>query len=90
MVEMRAYPANCSQENLEIFQRAGERLSQNIVTMDESPLSLYISEPKLESKERKLTVEDFSEKMRASTIREKEANSGMRMVLFLLILCIQK
>lgn len=52
--EMQARRLSCCEENLKILERTGESLLENIITMDETSLSLYVPESKRESKEWKM------------------------------------
>jgi histone-lysine N-methyltransferase SETMAR len=61
---------SCS-ENLKTFERFGDRFLDNIITMDETPLSLYIPESRRESQEWKFQGESCSRKMRSSTCHRK-------------------
>jgi histone-lysine N-methyltransferase SETMAR len=56
-----------SQENLDLWQEYGERFLCNIVTVDETPLSLYIPESKRESSEWRLPHEKPALKMKSGT-----------------------
>ena len=61
----------CCTKNLEVYEELGERLIRNIVTMDETPLSLYIPQSKQESREWKFPGEERSRKLRSSAIHRK-------------------
>ena len=61
----------CCQENLNLYERIGDRFLQNIMTMDETPLALYVPESRRESQEWKLPGEGCSKKMRSSTSHKK-------------------
>jgi histone-lysine N-methyltransferase SETMAR len=69
--DMQAHRLECCRTNLETLEHAGDRMLHNIITMDETPLSLYIPESKRESQEWKLPGETSSKKMRASTSHKK-------------------
>lgn len=58
---------DCCQENLQIWQEFGDTFLANIVTQDETPLSLYIPESKRSSSEWKLPSERASRKLRSGT-----------------------
>ncbi|MEZ0498457.1 transposase [Sphingomonas sp. IW22] len=65
--DMQAHRLKCCQQNLETLQRVGDHMLDNIITMDETPLSLYIPESRRESKEWKLAGETSSRKMKISS-----------------------
>ena len=69
--EMQDRRLECCLENLEIMTSVGDRFLENIVTMDETPLSLYVPESKRESQEWKMPGESCSLKMRSSTSHRK-------------------
>lgn len=69
--DMQARRLECCRTNLETLEHVGDRMLHNIITMDETPLSLYIPESKRESQEWKLPSETSSKKMRASTSHKK-------------------
>lgn len=69
--EMRDRRLECCKENLEIFDNFGDRFLDNIITMDETPLALYVPESKRESLEWKFPGEASSRKMRSSTSHKK-------------------
>ena len=60
--EMRDCRLECSKENLEIFDNLADRFLDNIITMDETPLALYVPESKRESLEWKLPENPLHEK----------------------------
>lgn len=70
-VEMRQRRLECCLENLQIRTNVGDRFIDNIITVDETPLSLYVPESKRESQEWKLPGESSSLKMRSSTCHRK-------------------
>lgn len=55
----------------EILECVGDRFLENIITMDETPLFLYVPESRRESQEWKLSGEANSKKMRPSTCHKK-------------------
>ena len=57
----------CSQKNLEIFDEYGEEFLSNIITEDETTLTLYLPESRRESSEWKLPGEKPTKKMRSSS-----------------------
>ena len=60
--EMQARRLECCLENLQIMTSVGDRFLENIVTMDETPLSLHVPESKRESQEWKMPGETCSKK----------------------------
>ena len=62
----------CCQENLNIHAEIGARFLDNIVTEDETPLSLYIPEDRRSSKEWKLPGEVSSRKLRSGFSQRRE------------------
>jgi histone-lysine N-methyltransferase SETMAR len=70
-LEMCENRLNCSQANLLMFQQYGEAFLRNIITQDETPLSLYLPESKRESSEWKFPGETSSRKLRAGTSHRK-------------------
>ena len=69
--EMQANRLDACRKNLQLLQVIGDRLLSNIITMDETPLSLYVPQSRRESQEWKLPGESFSIKMRSSTSHRK-------------------
>jgi histone-lysine N-methyltransferase SETMAR len=69
--EMQHHRFEICKENLKIFNRFGDRFLENIITMDETALSLYVPESKRESQEWKFPGEPSSKKMRSSTSHRK-------------------
>jgi len=69
--DMQARRLQCCRLNLQTLEHVGEGMLHNIITMDETPLSLYIPDSKRESQEWKLPGETSSKKMRASTSHKK-------------------
>ena len=69
--EMCENRLNCCRENLRLFEQHGEAFLRNIITQDETPLSLYVPESKRESSEWKFPGERGSRKMRAGTSHRK-------------------
>ena len=59
------------QANLMTLEQVGDIFLQNIVTVDETPLSLYLPDTKQESKEWKFPGETSTKKLRASTCHRK-------------------
>jgi histone-lysine N-methyltransferase SETMAR len=70
-LEMCENRLECSQANLLLFQQHGEAFLRNIITQDETPLSLYLPESKRESSEWKFPGETGSRKLRAGTSHRK-------------------
>ena len=70
-LEMCERRLECCKENLEILDRIGSKFLANIVTMDETPLSLFIPESRRESKEWKFPGESSTRKLRASLTHRK-------------------
>lgn len=64
MCEMRL---ECCQRNLQVWEEHGERFLNSIITVDETPLSLYLPESKRESLEWRLPDERAPRKMRSGT-----------------------
>ena len=54
--EMMDARLECCQHNLELYDRLGDNLLKNIITQDETPLSLYMPDDRRASKEWKLNV----------------------------------
>jgi [histone H3]-lysine36 N-dimethyltransferase SETMAR len=69
--EMCEKRLECSQANLLLFQQHGEAFLRNIITQDETPLTLYLPESKRESSEWKFPGESSSRKMRSGTSHRK-------------------
>lgn len=69
--EMCENRRECCQANLLIFDEHGDQFLRNIITVDETPLSLYIPETKRESSEWKFPEETSSRKMRSGTCHRK-------------------
>lgn len=69
--EMMSRRLSCCQENLERYEELGDQFLKNIITMDETPLSLYLPETKRESQEWKLPGEAGSRKLRTSTCHKR-------------------
>jgi [histone H3]-lysine36 N-dimethyltransferase SETMAR len=69
--DMQQRRFECCQRNLETFENLGDAFLKNIITEDETPLSLYIPETKRESVEWKMPVEKPSLKMRTGTSHKK-------------------
>ena len=69
--EMQFQRFEICEENLKILESVGERFLENIITLDETPLSLYIPESKRESLEWKLPNESATRKMRSSATHRK-------------------
>ena len=69
--EMCENRLQCCQENILIFDEYGDNFLKNIITVDETPLSLYIPESKRESSEWKFPGESSSKKMRPGTSHRK-------------------
>lgn len=65
--EMCERRLQCYQDNLEIFEKHGENFLRNIITEDETPLSLYVPESKRESKEWRFPIEGCLKKLRTGT-----------------------
>jgi len=69
--EMMDIRLQCCQQNLRLFNQVGDLLFKNLITMDETPLSLYMPESKRESTEWKLPGETSSKKMKCSATHRK-------------------
>lgn len=69
--EMQARRLKSCKQNIACFNQLGERFLDNIITMDETPLSLYLPESKRESAEWKLPGETSSRKLRSGTSHRK-------------------
>ena len=69
--EMMQRRFDCCNENISIFDEEGERMLSNIVTMDETPLSLYNPESRRESTEWKFPGEEATRKLRATSSHRK-------------------
>jgi [histone H3]-lysine36 N-dimethyltransferase SETMAR len=65
--EMMRNRLECSQNNLNLWDQHGETFLANLITEDETPLSMYLPETKRESAEWKLPGEKPSLKMRTGT-----------------------
>lgn len=65
--EMMERRKMCCQKNIEIFEEYGEQFLSNIITEDETSLTLYLPESKRESSEWKLPGEKPTNKMRSSS-----------------------
>ena len=63
----------CCQSNLELFDKSGDKFLSNIVTVDESPVSLYVPESKRESIEWKFPGELASRKLKSFKSNSREA-----------------
>jgi len=61
----------CCRENLSILSNVGDSFLDDIITMDKTPLSLYVPESRRESKEWKLQGETCSKKISSSTYHRK-------------------
>lgn len=59
------------ESNLQLYDELGAEFVRNIITVDETPLSLYIPESKRESLEWKFPGETASKKMRSGTCHAK-------------------
>jgi histone-lysine N-methyltransferase SETMAR len=65
--EMCEARLECCQHNMDLWRDQGHRFLSNIVTVDETPLSLYLPESKRESAEWRLPHEKAPMKMRPGT-----------------------
>ena len=65
--EMMERRKTCCEKNIEIFNEYGEQFLSNIVTEDETSLTLYLPESRRESSEWKLPGEKPTRKMRSSS-----------------------
>ncbi len=61
----------CCLANLQTHGQYGDLLLKNLVTEDETPLSLYVPESKRSSAEWKLPEESASKKLRSSTVHRR-------------------
>lgn len=69
--EMRERRLTSCQDNLRLYEEIGDHLLKNIITMDETPLALYLPESRRESQEWKLPGETGSRKLRTSTSHKR-------------------
>lgn len=69
--EMCERRLQCCQQNLELHQSLGDALVSNIITEDETPLSLYLPEDKRTSAEFKFPGEPASRKLRSGTTHRR-------------------
>lgn len=69
--DMQQRRLECCQKNLDIYKKLGDAFLKNIITEDETPLSLYIPESKRESAEWKMPGEKPTLKMRTGTSHKK-------------------
>lgn len=70
-MEMCQNRLECCLANLRIFDEHGDNFLKNIITEDETPLSLYVPESKRESAEWKFPGESGSRKLRSGTSHRK-------------------
>lgn len=70
--EMKEVRLECARENLQLYNQYGDAFLRNIVTADETPLSLYVPESKRESSEWKRSDERAPIKMRSGTSHPRE------------------
>ena len=66
-MEMCQNRLECCSANLRLFDEHGDNFLKNIITEDETPLSLYLPESKRESAEWKFPGESVSKKLRSGT-----------------------
>ena len=71
--EMRECRLECSVANMQIFEEHGEKFLDNIITEDETPISLYIPESRRDSAEWKLPHETATRKLRTGTAPKRAA-----------------
>lgn len=69
--EMQDSRSESCQNNLALYRQFGESFLKNIITMDETPLSLYIPQSKRESREWKFPGESGTRMLRAGTTHRK-------------------
>lgn len=69
--EMCQRRLECCLANLALYEQIGEKFLRNIVTMDETPISLYLPESKRESKEWKFPDERPTRKLKSSLTHRK-------------------
>ncbi len=69
--EMCERRVQCCRENLELHSRLGDNLLRNIVTEDETPLSLYLPEDRRTSAEFKFPGESAARKLRSGTTHRR-------------------
>ena len=69
--EMRQRRKVACEKNLQVFDQIGRKFLDNIVTEDETPLSLYIPYSRRESKEWVLPTEKPAKVMRSGTSHRK-------------------
>ena len=70
-MEMCQNRLECCSANLRLFDEHGDNFLKNIITEDETPLSLYLPESKRESAEWKFPGESVSKKLRSGTSHRK-------------------
>lgn len=70
--EMKEVRLECARENLELYNNYGDAFLRNIITADETPLSLYVPEAKRESAQWKKADERAPLKMRSGTSHPRE------------------
>lgn len=70
--EMCQRRLECCKSNLKLLNEYGDRFLENIVTEDETPLSLYSPESKRESTEWRLPSESAARKLRCGTAHGRE------------------
>lgn len=69
--DMKESRLNCAKSNLKLLERHGDNFLKNIITEDETPLSLYLPESKRESSEWRRKDEKPPLKMRSGTSHRK-------------------
>ena len=68
----------CCEQNLSLYEELGDTMLQNLITEDETPLSLYLPEDRRSSQEYKFPGESAKRKLRTGTDHRK----GFMLVIF--------
>ena len=76
--EMCDQRMQCCQQNLTLYEEVGDSLLKNLITEDETPLSLYLPEDRRSSQEYKFPGETATRKLRSGTIHRR----GLMLVIF--------
>jgi histone-lysine N-methyltransferase SETMAR len=71
--EMAANRLACCESNLKLYDKYGDAFLQNIVTEDETPISLYVPESKRDSAEWRMASEAAPRKLRSGTSHGRAA-----------------
>jgi hypothetical protein len=70
---MAANHLTCCESNLKLYDKYGDAFLQNIVTEDETPISLYVPESKRDSAEWRMASEAAPRKLRSGTSHGRAA-----------------